>query len=194
MHDEDAGCGGGADGLNDALGGLVGGGWIGSVNVFDGDAAEVGGLGAVREGVEGVAGGGGGEGEAVVFDEEEEGEVFAGGFADGFIKIALLGGAIAYGCEDDGAWRFFESVGDSSGLKDVGTDKGGGAHDVELAVGGEGGHPATCRVGVGTTEEPIKNGLIGDTAGVGEGAIAIVKMEPVMGLEVGGEEGAGFVS
>ncbi len=195
LHDEYAGGGGGADGFDDALGGLVGGGWVGAVDAFDGDAAEVGGLGAVGEGVEGVAGGGGGEGEAVVFDEEEQGEVFAGGFAYGFVEIALLGGAVADGSENDGGgWVVFEGVGDAGGLQDVGTDKGGGTHDVELAVGGEGGHAAAGGVGVGAAEEAVEDGLIGDAAGIGEGAVAVVKVEPVVGLKVGGKEGAGFVS
>ncbi len=72
-------------------------------------------MGEVGEQVRDVAAGGvdfdgNGDGVAVVFDDEEDGELEVGGDADGFPELALGGGAFADGDVDDFVAVGFDGV------------------------------------------------------------------------------------
>ena len=113
---------------------------------------------------------------------------------DGLPEFAFAGGTFAGADEDDtvfGGMEEAETFGTADGLGELGAGGGGTGDDVEGGVAPVGGHLATTGTGIGGGTDGLEEHVEGRHAeGEGEGAVAVIRIEPVVtGLadEAGGD-------
>ena len=158
---------------------------------------------------------GNGDGVAVVFDGEDDGQLQIGGDAEGLPELALAGGTLANGDIDDlvavelnifigtvvavmlggglgVAREVAAGIGAADGLQALRGGGRAGRDDVELAAGPVRGHLTAAAGGVVSRADGLQQLLLGGVAeSEAESAVAVVGEEPVVaGLhgEGGGDE------
>src|SRR5450432_25468 len=163
---------------------------------------------------------GDGDGVVVVLHADQEREFHEGRGVHGFPELTLAGGAVAEGDVDDfvavegyvlefaivavgfagGVGKVPEvasGFGAAYGLEDLGSSAGGLRNDVEVFEGPVGGHLASTGAGIIGCAYGSEEHFVGRAAqGEAESAVAIVRIEPVVGgleSEAGGDA-EGFVA